>query len=140
MKQSLLQEKYPVYTLELEKSETEYLNTDEIMDYLKTCINNHKVTCYIGEFDHYAHTTSLEEGSIQEGIIAAKNIVFCFGIALPKPEMLAVRPRSIGVAEYADRFVVSFLEAPMPMANDTMEKWAKAIVKPEVAKKRFTND
>jgi hypothetical protein len=130
MKQSLLQEKYPVYTLELKKNETEYRSTDEIMDYLKTNIENHKVTCYIGEFDHYAHTTSLEEGSIQEGIIAAKNIVFCFGIALPKPEMLAVRPRSIGVAEYADRFVISFLEAPMSMANETMEKWVKATVKP----------
>jgi len=139
MKQSLLQEKYPVYTLEMEKSETEYRNTDEIMSYLKTNIENHRITCYIGEFDHYAHTTSLEEGTLQEGIIAAKNIVFCFGIALPKPEMLAVRPRSIGVAEYEDRFVISFLEAPMPMANDTMEKWVKAIVKPEVAEKRYTN-
>ncbi len=139
MKQSLLQEKYPVYTLEMEKSETEYRNTDEIMSYLKTNIEDHKITCYIGEFDHYAHTTSLEEGTLQEGIIAAKNIIFCFGIALPKPEMLAVRPRSIGVAEYEDRFVISFLEAPMPLANDTMEKWVKAIVKPEVAEKRFTN-
>ena len=138
MKQLLLQEKYPVYTLELNKSETKYRDTDEIISYLKTCIENHKVTCYIAEFDHYAHTTSLAEGSIQEGIFAAKNIVFCFGIALPKPEMLAVRPRSIGVAEYADHFVVSFLEAPMPMANEAMEKWVKAIVKPEIAEKRFS--
>jgi hypothetical protein len=42
--------------------------------------------------------------------------------------MLSVRPRSIGIAEYEDRFVISFLEAPMPLANTAMESWVKAIV------------
>ena len=35
--------------------------------------------------------------------------------------------RSIGVADMGDRFVVSFLEAPMPFANDTMESWVKGL-------------
>lgn len=45
-------------------------------------------------------------------------------VALPGPEALALRPRSIGVAELADKFVISFLEAPMPVANTAMEQWA----------------
>ncbi len=128
MKQTLLQEKYPVYTLELPKSETKHKDCDDIIAFLKARVDEHKIACYIAEFDHYAHTTALEEGEIEEGIIAAKNIVFCFGIKLPKAEMMAVRPRSIGVVEYEDRFVISFLEAPMPVANQAMESWAKALV------------
>jgi hypothetical protein len=128
MKQQLLQEKYPVYVLEVEKSESKYKTTDEILAYLKGCIDEHKVAVYISDFDHYSHTQSLEDGEIEEGIIDAKNIVFCFGIKLPKPVMLSVRPRSIGIAEYEDRFVISFLEAPMPLANTAMESWVKAIV------------
>ena len=131
MEKSLLQEKYPVYILELDKSETELLNTDEIVAYFKDRIDNHEITRYLGDFDHYAHTNALKDGSIQEGIIAAKNVMFCFGIALPKPEMLAVRPRSFGIAEYADRFVVSFMEAPIPIADDTMKSWVEALVKPK---------
>jgi len=128
MKQTMLQEKYPVYTLEFTKSETKHKDCDEIIAFLKARVDEHKVACYIAEFDHYAHTSALEEGEIEEGIIAAKNIVFCFGIKLPKPEMMAVRPRSIGAVEYEDRFIISFLEAPMPVANQAMESWAKAIV------------
>jgi hypothetical protein len=128
MKQQLLQEKYPVYVLEVGKNESKYKNTDEILAYLKGCIDEHKVAVYISDFDHYSHTQSLEDGEIEEGIIDAKNIVFCFGIKLPKPVMLSVRPRSIGIAEYEDRFVISFLEAPMPLANTAMESWVKAIV------------
>jgi len=128
MKQSLLQEKYPVYSLEVNKSETAYCTIDEMMDYFRKCIDEHKVARHIADFDHHAHTSALENGEIQEGMIAAGDIVFCFGTHLPKPEMLAVRPRSIGVAEYDDRFVISFLEAPMPLANEAMETWAKAVL------------
>ena len=42
--------------------------------------------------------------------------------------MLAVRPRSIGIAETVDGFVISFMEAPMALANDTMEVWVKGVV------------
>ncbi len=131
MEQSLLQDKYPVYILELAKSETEFSSTDEIVGYFKGLIEDHEITRYLGEFDHYAHTNALKDGSIQEGIIAAKNVMFCFGIALPKPEMLAVRPRSFGIAEYEDRFVVSFMEAPIPVANEVMVSWVQALVKPK---------
>ena len=129
MKQITVMEKYPVFTLRIEKSETDLQSIDEIFTYLKGEIEAHPIATYIGEFDHYAHTSSLEVGEISEEIKAAKNLICCFGKVLPKPEVLAVRPRAIGVAELEDAFVVSFLEAPNPDANKAMEQWVKGIVK-----------
>ena len=128
MKQITVMEKYPVFTLEIGKNETSYKNIDGIFTYLKEQIAAHPIATYIGEFDHYAHTSSLEAGEISDKIKDAKNLICCFGKKLPKPEILAVRPRAIGVAEMEDSFVVSFLEAPNPEANAAMEKWAKGIV------------
>ena len=127
MKQTLLQEKYPVFTVEINKTDTSYQNVDEIIGYLKQRVDEHRVAHYIGEFDHYSHTKGLEEGQIAEEILDAKNIIFCFGIALPNPQVMAVRPRSIGVVELADSFVITFMEAPMPVANNAMEEWASSI-------------
>ncbi|MEA3492467.1 MAG: hypothetical protein U9R27_11265 [Campylobacterota bacterium] len=127
MKQITVMEKYPVYTLEVDKNETSYKNIDDILNYLKEQIEAHRVAVYIGEFDHYAHTSSLAEGDISEDIKDAKNIICCFGKHLPKAVVLAVRPRSIGVAERDGSFVISFLEAPNPEANTTMENWVKGI-------------
>jgi len=127
MKQITVMEKYPVFTIEISKNETTYKNVDEIIEYLKTQIEAHPVATVIGVFDHYAHTASLEVGEIADTIKNAKNLICCFGKALPKPEVLAVRPRSFGVADMGDSFVVSFLEAPNPDANNAMEKWVKAI-------------
>lgn len=127
MKQITVMEKYPVYTVEIEKSETSYQNIDEILAYLKAQVEAHPVATYIGEFDHYGHTSSLEVGEISDDIKNAKIFICCFGKVLPKPEVLAVRPRSIGIAETENAFVVSFLEAPNPDANAAMEKWAKGI-------------
>lgn len=123
MKQKLLQEKYPVFVLELPKEETDFKSVDAIIAHLKATIEAHPVTVYIATFDHYSHTKSLPNGEINPAILDAKNIVFCFGIALPNAEVLSVRPRSIGVVEFADKFVISFLEAPMPVANTAMEAW-----------------
>jgi len=127
MKQITLMEKYPLYTLELAKNETEKKSVDEILNYLKAKIEAHPVATYIATFDHYAHTTSLAEGNVAPEIKAAKDIIFCFGKELPKPEVLGVRPRSIGVADLGDRFVISFLEAPNPQANKIMEEWVKGL-------------
>jgi len=127
MKQITVMEKYPVFTIEISKNETSYKNVDEVIAYLKEQIEAHPIAVYIGIFDHYAHTSSLEVGEIAEGIKDAKNLICCFGKALPKPEMMAVRPRSFGVADMGESFVVSFMEAPNPEANAAMEKWVKAI-------------
>lgn len=128
MKHSLLQEKYPVFTLEVDKQETSFDAVDPILDYLRSRIDEHKSARFIAIFDHYAHTKALPEGQVAEDIIDARNIVFCFGITLPNPQVMAVRPRSIGVVELADSFVITFMEAPMPVANAAMERWAKSLI------------
>jgi len=127
MKQITVMEKYPVYTIEIDKNETTYKSVDEILAYLKSKIEAHPIATYIGEFDHYTHTSNLQVGEVSESIKDAKNIICCFGKVLPKPEVLAVRPRSIGVAQMSDSFVVSFMEAPNPDANAAMESWAKGV-------------
>ncbi|BCD59313.1 MULTISPECIES: DUF6858 family protein [unclassified Nitratiruptor] len=127
MKQITLMEKYPLFVLELNKEETVHKSVDEIINYLKEKIETHPVAVYIATFDHYAHTTSLQDGEIAPNIRAAKNIVFCFGKELPKPEVMGVRPRSIGVADLGEKFVISFLEAPNPVANNAMEEWVKSL-------------
>lgn len=127
MKQLIVMEKYPVYTVKLDKSETSCQNVDDVLAHLKKEVEAHPIAVYIGMFDHYAHTASLEVGQIAEDIKDAKNLICCFGKALPSAEVLAVRPRSIGVADVGDGFVISFLEAPNPEANDAMEKWVKGV-------------
>jgi len=123
VKQIVLMEKYPLFLVEISKEETDKKGVDEIIDYLKEKIEEHPVATFIAVFDHYNHTKSLPDGKIADEIVAGKNIIFCFGKELPKPEVMGVRPRSIGVAEKAESFVISFLEAPNPQANEAMEKW-----------------
>lgn len=128
MKQSTFMEKYPIYTLEMDKKECIYSDTTEIIEYLKEQIIANPVAAYIGEFDHYAHTESIS-GEINPAIKTAKMVIFCFGQKLPKPEMMAPRPRSIGVCDMGETFVFTFLEAPMYAINETMQGWIKAIQK-----------
>lgn len=127
MKQSMFQEKYPVFTLELGKDETTLSSVDDIISYFKARIDENDDAIYIAVFDHYAHTSALPEGEIAPEIIDAKNLIFCFGVKIPTPTVLAVRPRSIGIIELADKFIITFMEAPMPRANNAMESWAKAL-------------
>ncbi len=121
-------EKYPIFKLDIEKSETSYKSINEILNYLKDKIYNHEIARYIGEFDHYSHTKNVKDSEIAEEILDAKIIICCFGKSLSKPTVLSVRPRSIGVAELEDKFVITFLEAPNPIANNTMESWIKGLV------------
>ena len=126
MKQMLLQEKYPVFVLELDKKETKYGSVDEIVVYLKEKIAENAKVQFLGVFDHLAHTRRIG-GEIMPGMVAAVDVLFCFGLALPNPMVLAVRPRSIGVADLGDKFVLSFMEAPMPPANEAMEAWVRGL-------------
>ena len=127
MKQITVMEKYPVLTYTVNKEETTFKSVDEILEFLNSKITEHPIATFIAIFDHYSHTKSLEVGEISEDIKDAKNIVFCFGKALPKSQVMAVRPRSIGVAELSDCFEISFLEAPNPDANNAMENWVKSV-------------
>ncbi|MBZ4023339.1 hypothetical protein CKO11_12810 [Rhodobacter sp. TJ_12] len=126
MKQYLLMEKYPVFDLTLPKTETSCATVDDVMAKLKEKIDAHPKVAYIATFDHYAHTTAIE-GTIDRSILAAQNIVFCFGVALPNAHVLAVRPRAIGVADLGEAFHLTFLEPPMELATKEMEAWCKSL-------------
>ncbi|MDO9251226.1 DUF6858 family protein [Hydrogenophaga sp.] len=126
MKQLHFQEKYPITVVDIAKTETRCASVEEIADYFKACIAATPRVSYIATFDHFAHTKAIG-GDIAPGIAAAVNVVFCFGHALPNPQVLAVRPRSIGIADMGDRFVVSFMDAPMKPANDAMQAWTLAL-------------
>ena len=119
----MILEKYPVYVQEIAIDKTPYNNVGEVLEYFKQKIDADPVATFIEVFDHYEHTKCLQGGVINPDILDAKNIVFCFGEKLPDPRMLAVRPRSIGVAQMKEVFVVSFLEAPVVHVNDKMQKW-----------------
>jgi hypothetical protein len=127
MKQTLLFEKYPLFVMEIGREETHCDSVDAICDYFRARIDAHRCAEFIAIFDHYAHTCRLPEGRVDGAILAAKNVIFCFGIALPCAEALAVRPRSIGVAETTQGFLISFMETPMPIANTAMEDWAEGL-------------
>ena len=124
MKQSILMEKYPVFELDLHKNETSCNSVDEIIEKLKSKIDAHPKIAYIGVFDHFDHTKSIG-GEINENMSDAKNLLFCFGFALPNPRVLSVRPRSIGISDMGDHFAIIFMEPPMELATNEMEAWCK---------------
>lgn len=120
-------DKYPTHHVDLLKADTRLASVDEIMGYFRDKVEADPRACMIAEFDHYAHTTSLPEGEVAADIRAAKHLVFCFGLKLPNALAMAPRPRSIGVTEYDDRFVIAFLQAPNPMMNDVMLEWVGSL-------------
>ncbi len=128
MKKTIFMDKYPVFSLEIQKDETGLKSLDEIVEYYKNKIDKHPIAAFISIFDHYSHTKALD-GEINPEIKNAKNVVFCFGAALPSTKILAVRPRSIGISELEDSFVIDFIEAPNEKLHDVMEQWSKDIIK-----------
>lgn len=127
MQSKLLMDKYPIHTLTIEKSTVSLLTVDEVVAALKRKITEDANAEFISIYDHLAHTQALPEGEVAEGIKAVKLLIFCFGVKIPNPEVIAVRPRSIGVTEYADRFVIAFMTAPNPVMNDTMLQWVNEL-------------
>jgi len=127
MTQVQFKDDYPIFTMTLAKNKTSLKTVGDILEQLRSKIEMHPVATYIGLFNHYAHTASLNEGEISPEIIDAQNILFCFGKELLVPEVLAVRPRSIGIAERKDDFVISFLKAPNPAANEAMTTWTESL-------------
>jgi len=128
MKKSIFMDKYPVFTLELFKEELKVTTMPEILTHFKSKIDNHPIAVFISIFDHYSHTKNLN-GPIVEGLLDAQNVIFCFGKAIPDTKILAARPRSIGVCEFDDKYLIEFIEAPKNDLNDLMESWAKELKK-----------
>ena len=127
MQTKLFKDEYPIYTMTLKKNETSMPSISALITHFQTKIQEHPVAVYIGIFDHYRHTSSLQDGVIDTKLLDAQNILCCFGKNLENAEMLAVRPRSIGIAEYQDSYVISFLKAPNPAANDAMSAWTTSL-------------
>jgi len=119
-------DKYPVYSIELAKSEMRVATTKEVIEYFKEKIQNHPIAQFIAVFDHYSHTKNLG-GSIMNGLLDAQNVIFCFGQAIPDTKILAARPRSIGVCEFEDKFVIDFIEPPREELYKIMEEWTKGL-------------
>ncbi|MFA6760186.1 MAG: DUF6858 family protein [Sulfuricurvum sp.] len=119
-------DKYPVFSFEIAKSSTSLKSADEVLLALKAKVDEHKVATYIATFDHYSHTKKLG-GAMLEGLLDAKNLIFCFGQAIPTTKILAVRPRSIGVSEFEDRFCIDFMEAPKDDLTIVMQKWIEEL-------------
>lgn len=128
MQQAVFMEKYPIYELTLSKDECKLASTAEIIADLTAKVEAHPIAKMIGHFDHYSHTRAIE-GEINPEILNAQHIVFCFGTKIPNAQVMAVRPRSIGVTEFSDRFVIAFLEPPMPVATEAMIGWVKSLQK-----------
>lgn len=128
MKKTVFMDRYPIYSLELLKSETRVATTKEIVEYFKEKIKNHPIATFIAVFDHYSHTKALN-GQIVDGLLDAQNVIFCFGQAIPNTKMLAVRPRSIGVCEFEDRFIIDFMEPPREELYAVMQEWVKGLLK-----------
>lgn len=127
MKKSKFMEKYPVYTVELLKQEIKAQSIDDILDYFKIKIEEHPASKLIAVFNHFTHTKNLD-GEIMDGLLDAQNIIFCFGTTLLDTKMTAVRPRSLGVCELDDKFVIEFMEIPREELNALIEFWIKGLL------------
>lgn len=123
---TLFMEKYPIFTVTIPKTGSRFSTTEAIVAYLSECIASDPVAAYIGTFDHYAHTQALG-GEINLQMNDALMIIFCFGQKLPSPQMMAPRPRSIGVSDMGEEFVMTFLEAPVETINQKILGWIEAI-------------
>jgi hypothetical protein len=129
MKKTIFKDKYPVWSFEVKKSETDKSSVDEIVEYFIDKINIHPISTYIATFNHYEHTKSLKDGKINPDIKDVKNVVFCFGKEIPNTKVTAVRPRSIAVCELEDSFAIEFIEAPSEKLNGVMQEWTTALAK-----------
>jgi len=127
MVESKFMDKYPVYTLEIDKKEIQLHSTDEIIQYFQEKIEKHPIAKFIALFDHYTHTKEID-GEINPNILDVKNIIFCFGSMIPNTKVAAVRPRSIGVCELEDKFVIEFMEVPNEKLHELVESWTKGLL------------
>ncbi|MFP4166012.1 MAG: DUF6858 family protein [Opitutales bacterium] len=117
--------KFPIFRVDIQKSE-KYPEASILVEVLKTKISNHPVARHIADFDHYLHTKNIEGGMPKE-LLGAIVIMFCFGPQIEEARVLAVRPRSIGLAEFENHFTITFMEAPSEKATDTMKEWIQSL-------------
>ena len=128
MTRSILLDTHPMYAMKILKNEAKVSNISQIIEHFKTKIEENQEAVFITVFDHYAHTKSLG-GTIVDGVLDAKNLLFCFGHSIKNIEILAFRPKSIAICELEDSFVLEFLETPRPEVNEWISSWIKELKK-----------
>jgi hypothetical protein len=124
-----LLDKYPVYVEELAKVGTDCASTDDVVAWLRANVEPTAGATLIGVFDHQAHVAAHPEGQIAPENKDSKHVIFCLSNAIPNPLIAAVRPRAISIVELEDRFVISFLEAPVEGPNQVMTGWIEGLRK-----------
>ena len=122
-------DKYPIYTKEIMKSDVNISCTDEFVEMIKEKIKQDDLATFISVFDHYSHTRYMLDWPVSEWMLAWKIVLFCFGMEISDPLVMSVRPRNFAIAEYEDKYIISFLEAPREKANDRMKTWVEDIIK-----------
>lgn len=122
---SNFQGKFPIFSVDMPKNAS-YRELGSLAAALKAKIGSHPVARHVADFDHHAHTKGLG-GEMPAGLRNAMNIVFCFGPKIEEARVIAVRPRSFGIAEFDNHFTISFMEAPSDKATDTMKEWVKSL-------------
>ncbi len=128
MEKMILKDLYPIMKTQWLKSELkEDVKLDDIINAFVEKIS--QKAKLIDIFDHYTWSKQTNpNANIYEGIIAAKNIVFCGWVDIAIPEMLAIKPRSIWFAEFEDKFFITMLQVPNPEKVKEFEKminWIK---------------
>lgn len=126
MQKTIFMDKYPVFTLTLDKSEIRYKNVGEIVAYFKAKIEAHPIAQFIAVFDHYSHTKALN-GAIMEGLLMRKMSFFVLDLPFQIQKLLRFAPRSVAICELENAFVIEFIEAPKEEMHALMETWAKEL-------------
>ena len=126
MKQKIFKDKYPIFYKEINKKDCQFQSVTDFLDYFEAKIEAHERAPVIARFDHFTHTKSVN-GDINPDILDVQNIIMCFGWEIPSADPVAVRPRSFGITEMADKYIVNFMEAPNPVAQQTMIDWVNDI-------------
>jgi len=127
MKKIIVKEIYPVYQMEIKKTDLTKSMWD-IVDHFLQKVEKDPIAELIWIFEHCTHTKKLNWPMV-EGVVDAKMIVFCFGSKIASIPSLALKPRSFGIVETEDKFIIEFMEAPSEEAVKKMTNWTKELLK-----------
>ncbi len=128
MEKKIINEEFPIYYKEIAKRDTSYKHIGEIIAALQTRLADNPSAQVIAVFNLYDHVR-MRDGQVADEILGAQNLLFCVANAIPNSDLVALRPRSIGLTEFADRFVLNFMEAPAHPVTETMRTLIEAVVR-----------
>jgi hypothetical protein len=115
---------YSVWVEEIAKADTPWRDVDELAAVLQACIHHQAGSAFIGVFDHYGLNLRVGE-PLPLDIQDAKTILFCPSAGLPDPVSMALTTCAVGVADMGNRFVISFLDAPVISPTETLAQWVE---------------